>query len=837
MRLHAARVCLSIGLIALVLNDPAVVRADNKPTRVEVGKRGKAATAFVELPDRKAGTAFSVHPSGFFLTSEHVIRGIEKAEITLVLNPSLSDQRVLKARVVRADKDLDLALLRVDGVDSLPSLPLGSVTEVAELADVVVCGFPPARAPSPDRKEYPAMSVNAGSVTALRHKRGELQSIQVDAAVTYGSSGCPVLDESGKVIGVVVSGVAGMKGVGQAIPVSHVERFLKTPDVLLSPPKLTRGDLNKPSEFKARVASFTPKAPQPTLRLILQAGDNEPREFPMKNQDGAWVATAVPVSRSADSRVGISVRLSSGVVSGTTEDTAFKVGGKPAKLSEVRQITLSPKPSVLLADGRTALEGHVTGLGTVEIDLGGQKVNLDLAKATQVTVQPTAEVVAVTATVVVIVGGKEVARTEIQVPVHDPVRRAPADPSKVAIAPPPLAGEKVVKRLPDGYSDVVVGGGGRYLIFHMPKLKKLAVFDVSEARVTRYIPLAEGNIAYAAGLDAVVVGLRGAGKLERWSLTSFELEKSVPAPFKEEIGTILMGHGSDGPVVVNGFFLDLTTLRQLPVLDQKGHERPLGGGWRIPSSDGTVFGAWNTHLSPSSATTFVYEGGVVKRYDEGELRHVIPGPDGKAVYTGKGIVSRTLQRGDADDATYGYCLPAVQGDYFLSLTTASGGKGGGFTVYLRGLKNPIAKLDKADHGLSFDGWDRENFGPWRRVYLIPDAKVIVVLPPSNDQVVLYKFDPEVALEKSGLNYLLVTSRPPREIKAGTTLVYPITVKAKHPAVAFKLGSGPKGMTVSPAGRLTWAVPAEAVGDQEVILTVSDGTGQDVFHTFTIRVVK
>jgi hypothetical protein len=365
----------------------------------------------------------------------------------------------------------------------------------------------------------------------------------------------------------------------------------------------------------------------------------------------------------------------------------------------------------------------------------------------------------------------------------------------------------------------------------MPKLKKLAVFDVSEARVTKYIPLAEEDAVYTAGLDCVIVGLKKAGKLERWSLTTFELEKSAPTPFRENIEGLVMGHASNGPLVANGYFVDAATFRQLPVADAKGNERAWDARARpFPSGDGSVFGAWNTHYSPDTATTFVNEGGVVRRYEEGGLRHVIPGSDGRSAYTARGVVSRTLKRSDPDDATYGYCLPAVRGDYFLSLTTAQGGKGGAFTVYLRGLKQPVAKLDKADHGLTFDGWDRDAWGPWKRVYFVPQAKFIAVLPAGNDRVVLHRFDAEAALEKSGLNYLLVTSQPPAEVKAGTTLTYKIEVK-------FALDSGPTGMAVSADGTLTWSVPADAAGDQEVILTVRDKSGQEAFHTFTLKVVK
>ena len=697
------RTLLGLALLALSAS------AQEKLTKVEIGKRGKAATAFVEVPRVGTGTAFCVHASGLFVTNEHVVHGV-KEDIVLVLNPSLGGERVLKAKVVRVDPALDLALLRVEGAKDLPSLPLGSMKEVAELSEVVACGFPLGFSLSPDRKNYPAISVNAGSVNALRYKDRELQHLQIDISLTFGNSGGPVLDENGQVIGVVVAGLAGVgKGINKAIPVSHLEGFLKKPDIAFAPAALDRTALAKPMEFQVNVTSFVPKSPEPTLKLILQAGDEAPREFPMEKRGAFWVATATPQKKAERARVEIAARFGAAGVTGTVEDAVFKVAGRPVKLSGVRRIDFQEKPGVVLADGQ-AVVGEVAGLGTVEIDLAGQKVKVDLTKATQVTVQAAAEIGSVSASVIASVDGKEVARTEARMAVREAVATSAADPATVKIDSPKLDEDKVVRRLPAVFRDVAVGGGGRYLVFHMPKLKKLAIFDVNEARVTKYIPLTEEDIAFAAGLDSVVVGLKKTGKLERWSLTTFELEKTAAPPFQEAIASVEMGHASNGPVVVNGQFLDMTTFRPAPIADEKGKDRPSIGGGRIPSGDGTVYGAWNTNQSPASSTTFVIEGGVVKRFDEGELRHVVPGPDGRTVFTGKGIASQTLKRSGADDAAFGYCLPAVRGEHFLSLTSADEKSGGGFTVYFGNLKRPIARLDKAAHGLRFDGWDRAPSG-------------------------------------------------------------------------------------------------------------------------------
>ena len=817
------RSLLAIGVLAIAL--PAA--AQEKLKKVEIGKRGKAATAFVEVTKFGTGTAFCIHPSGLFITNEHVVRGAAD-EVILVLNPSVEGQRVLKAKVVRTDKVLDLALLRVEGEKDLQSLSLGSVKGIAELSEVVACGFPLGFSLSTDKKEYPAISVNAGSVTALRYKDRVLDSLQIDITLTFGNSGGPVLDENGQVVGVVVRGLSGVgKGISQAIPVSLLEGFLNKPDIAFAAPELTRETQDKPTEFKAGVVSFVPKAPESTLKLILQAGDEAPREFAMKKQGSAWVATAVPAVKAA-ARVEISAVLGSSSVTGTTDDAVFKLAGKPMRLSGVKRIEFKEKPVVLLADGRTSVEGELVGLGTVEIDLAGQKVKIDLSKATRVTVDAAPEIQTVMATVVAMVDGKEVARSEVRMVVRDTITSTPTDPASVKITPTALDEDKVIKKLPDVFTDVVLGGGGRYLIFHMPKLKKLAIFDISEAKVTKYIPLTEESITFAAGLDCVVIALKKAGKLERWSLTTFELEKTAPSPIVSEIGSLALGHASNGPLIIDGQFFDLATFKRSPIADKDGRDADIGGV-TVSSADSTIFSRWG----PNGSAAFVVESGVVKRYDGGNLGHVLASPDAKIVYTAKGIVSRTLQRTEPGDADYGYCLPAVQGDdYFLAVTPSIPGKGGAFSVHLRGLKQPLVKLDNLEHPDSGAG------ELWRKIFFVPDAKAILVLPPSNDRVVFHKIDADAALEKSGENYLLITSKAPTAEKAGGALRYAIKAKSKRGGVTYKLDSGPKGMAVSDEGVVTWAVPADlAPGTRDVIITVRDKSGQEAFHTFTIKVVK
>ena len=78
----------------------------------------------------------------------------------------------------------------------------------------------------------------------------------------------------------------------------------------------------------------------------------------------------------------------------------------------------------------------------------------------------------------------------------------------------------------------------------------------------------------------------------------------------------------------------------------------------------------------------------------------------------------------------------------------------------------------------------------------------------------------------------MASRPPAAVP-GKAFDYPIAVKSKKGGVKYKLDAGPDGMAISPTGRVTWDVPADFAVEVSVIVTVSDATGQEVFHTFKL----
>ena len=174
------------------------------------------------------GTGFVVDKEGYILTNAHVVdeSGQRASSVTVVFNKGGSETQRVPGQLVGVDVGSDVAVIKVDPskVDLNP-LPLGDSDKVIVGESVVAIGNP---------LGYD-FSITSGIVSAtgrsLQAPNGQTipNGIQTDAAINQGNSGGPLIDGSGKVIGIneqIASSGGGNDGLGFAVPINTAVRSL-----------------------------------------------------------------------------------------------------------------------------------------------------------------------------------------------------------------------------------------------------------------------------------------------------------------------------------------------------------------------------------------------------------------------------------------------------------------------------------------------------------------------------------------------------------------------------------------------------------------------------------
>ncbi|MEI9988956.1 MAG: serine protease [Rhizomicrobium sp.] len=151
------------------------------------------------------GTGF-LHKSGNVITAAHVIDGCANPVIALPDNKTL-----VAAKVMRADYDKDLALLKPETPISGNPLPISNTPDLAYGAEIAFWGFPSGYVGVP-----PMLSVGyIAGIDGVRTKTNKIvPQLVVNAAINHGNSGGPVLlVETGEVIGVADNKIAPLSDV------------------------------------------------------------------------------------------------------------------------------------------------------------------------------------------------------------------------------------------------------------------------------------------------------------------------------------------------------------------------------------------------------------------------------------------------------------------------------------------------------------------------------------------------------------------------------------------------------------------------------------------------
>jgi serine protease Do len=170
---------------------------------------------------QSTGSGFVIDAEGYILTNAHVVSGARRVQIVMpsdnadgTLSTALSSKvRLVSAQVVGVTTELDLALLKVEGL-KLPALPLATYSEVRQGEMVFAFGSPNGL----------RNSLTHGLVSAIARQVSPDSPqifVQTDAPINPGNSGGPLVNIRGEVVGVntfIMSQSGGNEGLGFAIP-------------------------------------------------------------------------------------------------------------------------------------------------------------------------------------------------------------------------------------------------------------------------------------------------------------------------------------------------------------------------------------------------------------------------------------------------------------------------------------------------------------------------------------------------------------------------------------------------------------------------------------------
>lgn len=175
---------------------------------------------------RGVGSGFIISDDGYIITNNHVISGASKILVTL------NNGKEYTAKVIGADQRTDVALIKIEGGDKLPTLKIGDSNSLKKGQWVLAIGSPFGL----------DSTVTSGIVSAINRDTGDyLPFIQTDVAVNPGNSGGPLINLKGEVVGVnsqIVSRSGGFMGISLSIPIDEAMQIV---DQLKTSGKVTRG--------------------------------------------------------------------------------------------------------------------------------------------------------------------------------------------------------------------------------------------------------------------------------------------------------------------------------------------------------------------------------------------------------------------------------------------------------------------------------------------------------------------------------------------------------------------------------------------------------------------
>lgn len=206
---------------------PAVVniRAYGKRAQLDVENVDPRMLPFLEMmpgqpmqpqPQQGIGSGFVLTSDGLVVTNHHVVKGTDRLEV------KLSDGRMFTAKVLGSDPSTDIALIQLEGASGLKTATLGASSSLAVGDWVMAIGSPMGL----EQTATAGILSAKGRGSLGLYANSYIDFLQTDASIAPGSSGGPLFNMNGEVVGIntAVGGVG--RGLGFAVPIDQAKQVI-----------------------------------------------------------------------------------------------------------------------------------------------------------------------------------------------------------------------------------------------------------------------------------------------------------------------------------------------------------------------------------------------------------------------------------------------------------------------------------------------------------------------------------------------------------------------------------------------------------------------------------
>lgn len=190
-----------------------------KPAVVSISCISQVQTAFGVREQEQSGTGVVIWKDGYIITNYHVVKESKRIRVRF---DQEDDAQIYEAELLSADRNEDLALLKIESDKPFPEIPMSEDAPILG-EDVIAIGNALGQSHTVSR------GIISGLGRSLKVQSYDLMFddlLQTDAAINHGNSGGPLIDANGELVGINTAIIEGSQSVGYAIPVARVRDVL-----------------------------------------------------------------------------------------------------------------------------------------------------------------------------------------------------------------------------------------------------------------------------------------------------------------------------------------------------------------------------------------------------------------------------------------------------------------------------------------------------------------------------------------------------------------------------------------------------------------------------------